>query len=125
MLTRKTLTEEQARYAMEHGEFPESVTNDGDNVAIVLTQGWCPQWVSMNVWLNSMLKKGEPQDFDLTLYEFVYDQVDFFDAFREFKESTFDNLEIPYIRYYANGRCFNTSNYVPSRQFLRHFETSN
>lgn len=122
MLTRKELSQQQARYVMEHGEFDDSVTKADDFVAVVLTQDWCPQSVSMNVWLNSMIKKGEPKEFNLTIFEFSYDKVDFFDAFRTFKESHFRNQEIPYIRYYKNGRFLEESNYVPSRLFLKKFE---
>lgn len=122
VITRKTISEEQARHAMEHGEFPETVTEDGENVAILLTQGWCPQWLSMNVWLKSMEKKKQPEDLDITIYEFIYDKVPFFNDFRTFKENRFGNLEIPYIRYYADGECFATSNYVPSRTFVEFFQ---
>ena len=122
MLTRKELNTEQARHIMEHGDVADSVKQDDQCVAVVLSQGWCPQSVSMNVWLNSMIKKGEPSDFNLTVYELNYDQLEFFAEFRTFKERHFNNYEIPYIRYYKNGQFVDESNYVPSRLFLKKFE---
>jgi hypothetical protein len=122
MLKRAKLTEEQARYAMEHGEFGEDVRTADANVAVVLTQGWCPQWTSMNVWLGFMKRRGNPKELDVTVFEFVYDAVDFFGEFLAFKERRFGNDQIPYIRYYADGALVSESNYTTSKDFLRRFE---
>lgn len=122
MLKRAQLSPEQARYAMEHGEFGEDVRTADEHVAIVLTQGWCPQWTSMNVWLGFMRRRGTPKDFDVTVFEFVYDAVDFFGEFLAFKERQFGNDQIPYIRYYKHGQLVSGSNYTTSKDFLRRFE---
>ena len=122
MLKRGELTEEQARYAMEHGEFGEDVRNADQHVAVVLTQAWCPQWTSMNVWLGFMRRRGKPADKEITVLEFIYDKVDFFPQFMAFKERHFGNYQIPYIRYYKNGTLVSESNYTTSQDFLRHFE---
>jgi len=103
---------------MEHGELPDSATRAGARVALVLTQGWCPQWYSMNIWLDAMEKRGEPAEWDIIVYELVYDRVEFFDQFRTFKEHHFRNYQIPYIRYYRDGTLIGDSNYVPSHVFL-------
>ncbi|MFP4705759.1 MAG: hypothetical protein ACLFMV_13210 [Spirochaetaceae bacterium] len=47
MTKRTRLTDEQVRYAMQHGEFGEDVRGASENVAVILTQSWCPQWASM------------------------------------------------------------------------------
>jgi hypothetical protein len=122
MLHRKQLNEEHAKAWMRGEELDPAVRGDGDNVAVVLTQGWCPQWVSMNVWLNFMEKRGRPKNLDITVYEFIYDRVPFFDEFRRFKESDLGNAEIPYLLYYREGKLLGTSNYVTSRDFVGRFE---
>ena len=122
MLQRKQLTDDQAKTWMRGDELDPAVRNDGENVVVVLTQGWCPQWVSMNVWLNFMEKRGRPKKLDITLYEYIYDRVSFFDEFRRFKETSLGNAEVPYLLYYRNGSLFSTSNYVTSRDFVGRFE---
>jgi hypothetical protein len=122
MLHRKQLNEEHAKAWMRGEELDPAVRGDGANVAVVLTQGWCPQWVSMNVWLNFMEKRGRPKNLDITVYEFIYDRVPFFDEFRRFKESDLGNAEIPYLLYYREGKLLGTSNYVTSRDFVGRFE---
>lgn len=122
MIHRKTLSDDQARKWMEDGELDPAVRADGDNVAVVLTQGWCPQWVSMNVWLNFLIKRGRPKDFDITVYEYIYDRVPFFDEFRRFKENGLGNMEIPYVLYYRKGELIARSNYTTSRGFIQQFE---
>ena len=47
MVYQKQLTESDAREAIETGEFPQSVRESSENVAIVLTQDWCHQWSDM------------------------------------------------------------------------------
>jgi hypothetical protein len=83
-----------------------------------MTQGWCPQWFSMKVWLANMERKKRPKDYELTVFELVYDMTDFFEEFLAHKERYWGNIEIPYIRYYRDGKLVATSNYVPSRTFL-------
>ncbi|MFO8064821.1 MAG: hypothetical protein ACQETQ_10610 [Spirochaetota bacterium] len=122
MITRTQLTDEQARYAMEHGEFPQEVREAATNVAVVLTQGWCPQWTSMNVWLKFMQKRRRPKNLDITIFEYIYDKSDFFVEFMHFKEGHFGNAQVPYIRYYKDGSLTGESNYVTSRDFLTYFE---
>jgi hypothetical protein len=118
MIYRTQLSEADARYAVEHGEFPEHVRAATDSVAVVMTQGWCPQWFSMKVWLANMERKKRPKDYELTVFELVYDMTDFFEEFLAHKERYWGNIEIPYIRYYRDGKLVATSNYVPSRTFL-------
>ncbi len=122
MLRRKTLSDDQAKAWMRDGELDEAVRADGENVAVVLTQGWCPQWVSMNVWLNFMEKRERPEDTDITVYQFLYDKVGFFDDFRRFKEQSLGNAEIPFVLYYRDGELIGTTNYVTSRDFVARFE---
>jgi len=44
--------------------------------------------------------------------------VPWFEAFMEFKENIFNNREIPYVRYYKNGKLTGESNYVSLEGFV-------
>lgn len=118
MTRRATITEEQARYAINHREMPEEVRNASGSVAVVLTQGWCPQWTKMKGYLRELEENGEPADRELTVFELVYDEVPYFDEFRDFKEAIWQNYQIPYVRYYSEGELVDESNYVPRAAFL-------
>ncbi len=121
MLHRMVLSEPQARAAIEKGEFDMEVLRSSENVAIVLTQGWCFEWVSMARWLDRMAKRREPVDIEIDVYELVYDRVDYFHDFLLFKETVFRNHRVPYVRYYVKGVLQSESNYVSAAEFLSHF----
>jgi hypothetical protein len=98
---------------MAAGDFPDSVVGAASRVAVVLTQSWCPQWIRMRAYLESM-----PEDPDLAVFWIEYDRVSFFGPFMEFKERSFANREIPYIRYYRGGSLAAQSNFVDRDRFL-------
>ena len=104
---------------MENRELPDEVKNASRHVAVVLTQGWCPQWTMMKRYLEGMKK--EATELDLTVFTLIYDGVDYFDEFRDFKEAVWQNYQIPYVRYYTEGTLVAESNYVPARRFLGQF----
>ena len=126
VIHRKQLTVERAKSAMETGEFPKEVIGSNKHVAVVLTQDWCSQWSQMKFWLKSLEKEespeGSPQDLDIDVYEFVYNTVDIFQSFMDFKERSFKNGLIPYIRYYSNGNFTGDSNFTSSPSFLDRFK---
>ncbi|OHD69534.1 MAG: hypothetical protein A2W19_00560 [Spirochaetes bacterium RBG_16_49_21] len=108
----KKISRDQAFHAIETGEFGEDVTASNARVAVVMTQDWCPQWTSMKAWLYSL-------DFDFDLYELVYNMVEYFDEFKNFKETKWKNGIIPYVRYYRDGRLIHESNNVSKKEFLK------
>ena len=117
MVYQKQLTESDAREAIETGEFPQSVRESSENVAIVLTQDWCHQWSDMKAWLD-----GEPTpEIDLDVYQLEYNRVPYGDEFMRFKESVLRNSLVPYVRYYRNGVLVGQSNYVSGKRFLGFF----
>lgn len=115
MLHVKNLSEEDAALAMKDGEFPGRVIRESEKVAVILTQSWCPQWLFMRHWIT---RGSTGKGHDVTVYLFVYDESSFFHEFLTFKETVFDNDQIPYIRYYKNGVCVATSNYVSQERFF-------
>lgn len=102
---------------MESGEFSSALRGSHPRVAIVLTQSWCSQWIWMNRYLESA-SEGE----DRAVYWIEYDRECFFDEFMHFKEETFGNRSIPYVRYYRNGVFARESNYIDRGGFLRNLE---
>ncbi len=113
------LTEAQCCYAMEHAEFESAVIASALRVAVVLTQSWCPQWTRMRAYLDEAesLLHAENQLTTMIFY-IEYDTVPWFEAFMEFKENSFNNREIPYVRYYKNGKLTGESNYVSLEGFV-------
>ena len=121
MITRTVLSEKQARDAIATGEFDEGIRKSSRFVAVVLTQDWCPQWSTLKNTLNAMEKGGEPAEFDIDVYELVYNLSSYSGEFMEFKERVFGNYEIPYVRYYIDGELTGESNWVSKKGFLNYF----
>jgi hypothetical protein len=115
----KLLTKEQAGYAIEHEEFDDDVTGAGENVAIVLTQDWCPQWTRMRSWLETL-----DETANVSVYLLEYNKKDFFEEFLSLKEKKWNNQYVPYIRYYQNGKLIRQTNAVSKEAFLGAFNPS-
>ena len=116
----RVLTETECLTAMEKGDFdlPELTGRKADaKAAVVLTQSWCPQWKAMKSYLPDV-EKSLP---DLKIFYIEYDLASFCDEFMAFKENTFGNREIPYVRYYMDGKCKSWSNFVSLEGFLHRF----
>ena len=110
---------------MEKGEFelPEmagsgSEGTDPLRAALVFTQSWCPQWKAMKNYLGEA-EKSLP---GLKIFYVEYDLCPFYEDFMAFKENTWQNREIPYVRYYKNGICGASSNYVSLDGFLQRLQ---
>ena len=123
MIVRREITEEQARAAIEAGEFSTELIYSSKFVALILTQDWCPQWLSMLDWLKACVKKGKPEDVDIDVYELIYNNTPLQRDFMRFKENELNNYEIPYVRYYVDGSFIGDSNYVSRADFVNRFKT--
>jgi hypothetical protein len=113
----RKLTEQECRLAITAGEFGPGIIASSLYAAVILTQSWCPQWLWMRHYLQDLAT-----DPDISLFWIEYDKEPFFDDFLEFKEETFGNLQIPYVRYYRNGKIALESNYIDRSGFLRHLK---
>jgi hypothetical protein len=113
----RSLTEAECRYAVRNGEFEPSLIRG--RTALILTQSWCPQWKTVKSYLEEAEKKalGGPMPEPSILY-IEYDTLASFEEFMAFKEEQFKNREIPYIRYYLDGKCTGQSNYTDLKGFL-------
>ncbi len=104
----------QCEAAMRDGEFPPDVTASGPRVAVVLTQGWCPQWTMMSSWLEAAEAEAGAR-----VWFLEYDREPFFEEFMAFKEDVFGNRSVPYVRYYRDGKLAAQGNYLSRDGFVR------
>jgi hypothetical protein len=121
MIKRRSLTREQAEHAMGEGEFGPDVASAGPNVAVLLSQDWCSQYIALNKSIDELAAGSDPAHPDVIVFELLYNRVDYFEAFMRFKETRWRNYEVPYVRYYRGGRLVGESNYVGPEGFLRFF----
>jgi glutaredoxin len=117
----RNLTEGECRFAMEKGDFESSLIQG--KTAVILTQSWCPQWKALKSCLKEAEKRSAERGFDITILYVEYDLVSWYEEFMYFKEKTFNNREIPYIRYYSGGICTGSGNYTDLRGFLHRLGT--
>jgi hypothetical protein len=110
----RKLSKDECWEALRLGEFAPSLTGAAPSVAIVLTQSWCPQWAWMRSYLSA-LPVGPEQE----VFWVEYDLEEFFESFVRFKETTFGNDQVPYVRYYRNGALEAESNFIDRGGFLR------
>jgi len=108
----RTITDKQARHAIEKKEFGADVVDESKAVVVVLTQDWCPQWHAMRDWIGRTCKEA-----DATLFVHEYNRHDHFEEFLRLKEEVWNNREIPYVRIYRAGKLSHHTNYVSEDRF--------
>lgn len=123
MITRTPLSDDAARHAIEHHEFPSDVLNSSRTVAVVSTQSWCPDWKRVDRWLRKLVDTQKPDDFDLDVYTVIYDREPYFNDYRAVKEHVWKNGFVPYIRYYVDGEFVADSNQLSADRFLDIFRS--
>jgi len=111
------LTAAQCAEAMRGKDFGPEIRGAAELVAVVLTQGWCPQWKMMTFWLDAAVVAAGARSFYL-----VYDEEDFYEPFMTWKEDVLGNRSVPYVRYYRGGVLVAESNYVSKDGFLANFK---
>lgn len=104
---------------MRGKDFGPEVREAAELVAVVLTQGWCPQWKMMLAWLDTAVAAAGATSFHL-----VYDEEDFYEPFMAWKEDVLGNRNVPYVRYYRGGVLVAESNYVSKDGFVANFKRS-
>lgn len=112
MINRKTIPEEKVRQAMVSGEFGADVAGSAEKVVVIMTQDWCPQWVHMKTWLDGIETAGT-----VDVYEVEYNRESYFDEFMSFKENTWKNDLVPYLRFYRDGKLVKETNYINRIEF--------
>jgi len=106
----RTLSDEIIRQTIEAGDFPETVRGAAEKVVVVLTQDWCPDWHAMDAFLPEFEDR-------VALFVLEYNRHPDFERIMGFKEDVFQNREIPYLRYYHQGRFIAGTNRLPRGTF--------
>ncbi len=119
MITRKIIEKDQAMNAISNGEFEKNIISSNSNVVLILTQDWCPQWMNMKSWVY-----GLDINQDIDIYELEYNKVDYFDSFRTFKEDQLGNENVPYLRFYKNGKLIEETNFIGKDRFIEIINTN-
>ena len=78
-----SLSDDDCLYAIERKEFSEAIVNAGENVAVVMSQDWCPQWLQMNRFLNDEVNN---QTVEITVFIVEYNKRSFFNNFMKIKD---------------------------------------
>lgn len=115
-MKRIVLRETDAQELLSARELPKRILRSAPAVAVVLTQSWCPQWRAMDAYLDRWART-EAKDDSIHVYHLEYDQLPFFSEFLSWKENTFQNYDIPYVRFYRNGNFLGDSNYIDLLRF--------
>ena len=110
MNTIRTLTKDQLDALMSEGEFPESVRLAAPKVVVVMTQDWCGQWANMAAYLPDFASEA-------AIFTVEYNLLPDFERIMTFKETVFDNQQVPYVRFYRDGKLVRQSNWVPRAAF--------
>jgi len=118
MINWKTIEDDAARRAIQAGEFDPAIINSRSKVALILTQGWCPQWSALKQGLERI---GRETAEEIDVYVYIYDRSPLFYDFLDFKEGKWGNDVIPYVRYYRDGALQAESNFISSDRFLIQF----
>jgi len=113
-----SLSDDDCLYAIERKEFSEAILNAGENVAVVMSQDWCPQWLQMKRFLND---EANNQTIEITAFVVEYNKRSFFNKFMKIKEDIWGNDQIPYVRYYKNGKYTGDSNFIWKDLFFNKF----
>jgi len=107
------LSAEQCAAAMRGDDFGQDVRGAEERVAVVMTQGWCPQWTMMSSWLDAAAHAAKSRVFYV-----AYDEEAFFEPFMAWKEDVLGNRSVPYVRYYRDGALVAESNYISKDGFI-------
>jgi hypothetical protein len=110
MNTIQTLTKDQLDALLREGEFPESVRLAAPKVVVVMTQDWCGQWANMKAYLPDFAEQA-------AIFTVEYNLLPDFERIMSFKEDVLDNQQVPYVRFYRDGKLVRQSNWVPRAAF--------
>jgi len=106
----RTLNQEEIDQTISEGELPPNIRNAGEKVAVILTQDWCPQWQDMREYLPEFTGQ-------VKIFTLEYNKHPQFQKIMNFKETTFGNYEVPYLRYYHKGELITQTNWIPKGTF--------
>jgi hypothetical protein len=106
----QTLTKDQLDTLLNEGEFPESVRLAAPRVVVIMTQDWCGQWADMAAYLPDFTDQA-------AIFVAEYNRLPDFERIMSFKEDVFKNRQVPYVRFYRDGKLVRHSNWLPRGSF--------
>jgi hypothetical protein len=106
----RPLTQDQLDALLKDGEFPESVRLAAPKVVVVMTQDWCGQWTSMAAYLSDFADQA-------AIFTVEYNRLPDFERIMHFKETVFRNDQVPYLRFYRDGKLVRQTNWIPRAAF--------
>ena len=106
----RTLTKDQLDALLSEGEFPESVRLAAPKVVVVMTQDWCGQWATMAAYLPDFADQA-------AIFTVEYNLLPDFELIISFKENVYNNRQVPYVRFYRDGKLVRHSNWLPRGSF--------
>jgi hypothetical protein len=106
----RPLTKDQLDALLRDGELPESVRLASPKVVVVMTQDWCGQWANMKGYLPDFADQA-------AIFTVEYNLLPDFERIMSFKEHVLDNQQVPYVRFYRDGKLVRQSNWVPRASF--------
>jgi hypothetical protein len=105
---------EQVKNAVKNGEFESEVIKSKGKVVLIMTQDWCPQWHDLRSWVYNVDSYN-----DIDIYELEYNKVDYGEELQNLKENQWDNSNLPYLRFYKNGKLVKETNYISKQEFIK------
>jgi len=106
----QTLTQDQLDALLREGDFPESVRLAAPKVVVIMTQDWCGQWADMASYLPDFADQA-------AIFTVEYNLLPDFERIMKFKEDVLNNRQVPYVRYYQNGKLVHERNWIPRGAF--------
>lgn len=106
----RTLPDQSVQQMIAEGEIPQDVRESSEKVVVILTQDWCPDWHAMDRFLPDFEDQA-------AIFVLQYNQHPDFERIMEFKETVFENREIPYLRYFYRGQFIVATNQLPRGTF--------
>ena len=79
-------------------------------VVVVMTQDWCGQWSTLAAYLPDFA--GEA-----AIFTVEYNLLPDFERIMRFKEDVLGNDQVPYLRFYRDGKLVRQSNWLPRASF--------
>ena len=106
----RTLTQNQLDALVREGDFPESVRLAAPKVVVIMTQDWCPQWRDMEAYLPDFAEQA-------AIFTVAYNLLPDFERIMNFKERVLKNRQVPYVRYYQDGKLVLDMNWMSRARF--------
>ncbi len=106
----RPLTKDQLDAFLSDGELPDSVRLAAPKVVVVMTQDWCGQWVDMAAYLPAFADEA-------AIFTVEYNRLHDFERILRFKEDVLGNEQVPYVRFYRDGKLVRESNWLPRASF--------